>query len=242
MRNLLGTTAARHGRAHAQRGRRVRPQPGRQQQPLLPGQRDVLVRLGPRTLAAGPAGRPPASSPACARSTPCCGSARFFTGREVHEDGTTDLAWFGSDGEEMQHGRWENPATRTLQMLLNGAWLGEQSVLVVLHGEAAPGKVTLPEGPGHAAYQLLWDSTDERPGAPGRHRPPRSGRDRAGQHPRLPRRRAGLSDAARQCTVASSAPTPTNRPPNTRPSRRRPRSSCVRRRSPRVRRTRRRTT
>jgi glycogen operon protein len=91
----------------------------------------------------------------------------FFTGREVHEDGSADLAWFGSDGEEMQPGHWENPATRTLQMLLDGAWLGEQSVLVVLHGEAAPGKVSLPEGPGHAAYQLLWDSTDERPGPPG---------------------------------------------------------------------------
>ena len=91
----------------------------------------------------------------------------FFTGREVHEDGGTDLAWFGSDGEEMQAGHWENPATRTLQMLLDGKWLGEQSVLVVLHGEVAPGKVTLPAGPGHAAYQLLWDSTAERPGPPG---------------------------------------------------------------------------
>jgi len=91
----------------------------------------------------------------------------FFTGREAHEDGGADLAWFGSDGEEMQAGHWENPATRTLQMLLDGGSLGEQSVLVVLHGEAAPGKVTLPDGPRHAAYQLLWDSTDERPRAPG---------------------------------------------------------------------------
>jgi glycogen operon protein len=91
----------------------------------------------------------------------------FFTGREVHEDGRTDLAWFGSDGEELQAGHWENPATRTLQMLLDGTRLGEQSVLVVLHGEVAPGKVTLPAGPGHAAYQLLWDSTAERPGPPG---------------------------------------------------------------------------
>ena len=91
----------------------------------------------------------------------------FFTGREAHEDGATDLAWFGGDGEEMQQGHWENPATRTLQMLLDGTWLGEQSVLVVLHGDTAPGKVTLPVVAGHAAYQLLWDSTDERPGPPG---------------------------------------------------------------------------
>ena len=90
----------------------------------------------------------------------------FFTGREVHEDGSTDLAWFAADGEPMGNGRWEDPSTRTLQMLLNGAWIGEASVLVVLHGGRDPEKVTLPAVPGLTAYQLLWDSTDERPGPP----------------------------------------------------------------------------
>ena len=42
-------------RADAQRRRRDGPHPGRQQQRLLPGQRDELARLGPRALA----GRPP---------------------------------------------------------------------------------------------------------------------------------------------------------------------------------------
>ena len=31
---------------------------------------------------------------------------------------------------------WDDPATRTLQMLLNGAWVGHESVLLVLHGGA----------------------------------------------------------------------------------------------------------
>ena len=48
IRNLLAHDAAGHRGADAQRGRRVRPQPGRQQQPLLPGQRDLVVRLGSR--------------------------------------------------------------------------------------------------------------------------------------------------------------------------------------------------
>ena len=86
----------------------------------------------------------------------------FFTGREVHEDGSMDLAWFGAHGEPMDNKHWEDPATRTLQMLLNGAWIGQTSVLVVLHGGEA-GTVTLPAVPGLMAYELVWDSTDERP-------------------------------------------------------------------------------
>jgi glycogen operon protein len=45
-------------------------------------------------------------------------------------------------------------------------------VLVVLHGSSDAGKVTLPAVPGLTAYQLLWDSTDERPGPPGDTLPP----------------------------------------------------------------------
>ena len=61
--------AAVHRRADDQRRRRVRAHPGRQQQRVLPGQRDVLVRLGPRAVAAGPARddappRPAAGDPA----------------------------------------------------------------------------------------------------------------------------------------------------------------------------------
>ena len=90
----------------------------------------------------------------------------FFTGREVHEDGSTDLAWFDLDGHPMENGRWEDPSTRTLQMLLNGAWIGRASVLVVLQGAPDPAEVTLPSVAGLTAYQLLWDSTEERPGPP----------------------------------------------------------------------------
>jgi glycogen operon protein len=91
----------------------------------------------------------------------------FFTGREVHEDGSQDLAWFGADGEAMDNGQWEDPSTRTLLMLLNGAWIGHQSLLVLMHGGTEPITATLPTVPGIESYQLLWDSTDEAPGAPG---------------------------------------------------------------------------
>ena len=96
----------------------------------------------------------------------------FFTGRPVHEDGSTDLAWFGTDGEPMENGRWEDPSTRTLLLYLNGARLQDRSLLLVLRGEAQPGTVTLPAVPGLTAYELLWDSTLERPCHPGPQLPP----------------------------------------------------------------------
>ena len=46
-------------------------------------------------------------------------------GRAVHDDGTTDLAWFGPDGRRMDHDRWHDPVLRTLQMFVHGHPLGE---------------------------------------------------------------------------------------------------------------------
>ena len=58
---------------------------------------------------------------------------------------------------------WSSPENRTLQMLVNGAWLGHESVLVVLHGGRDAQEVTLPRAPSLSAYRLLWDSAWERP-------------------------------------------------------------------------------
>ena len=52
-------------------------------------------------------------------------------------------------------------------MLLNGAWIGHGSLLVLLHGGASPVTATLPAVPGITTYRLLWDSTDEAPAEPG---------------------------------------------------------------------------
>ena len=51
-------------------------------------------------------------------------------------------------------------------MYLDGAELGERSVLVLVHGGANPAQVTLPTPPGLSAYELLWDSVWERPQRP----------------------------------------------------------------------------
>ncbi|WP_353950780.1 glycogen debranching protein GlgX [Knoellia sp. S7-12] len=95
------------------------------------------------------------------REHPALRQRTWALGREVHEDGSIDLAWYAADGSPM--GDWSSPDNRTLQMLVNGAWLGHESVLVVLHGGQDERQVTLPKAPSLAAYRLLWDSAWERP-------------------------------------------------------------------------------
>ncbi len=90
----------------------------------------------------------------------------FFGGTQVHADGSKDLEWYGPDGTPMTTTAWADPAQRTLQMLLNGAWRGEESLLVVLHGGIGEATVTLPAPQGLMAYELLWDSALDRPGDP----------------------------------------------------------------------------
>jgi glycogen operon protein len=99
---------------------------------------------------------------------------RFFAGRPVHRDGTKDLAWFGPDGTEMDHGRWHEPSLRTLQMYLHAVepdGLGrhvDESLLVIMQGAGWPVAVRLPGLPWASRYRLLWDSAhDLPPGAPG---------------------------------------------------------------------------
>ncbi len=88
------------------------------------------------------------------------------SGRAVHDDGTTDLAWFGPDGRRMDHDRWHDPVLRTLQMFLHGHDLGEPSVLLVVQGHHDPVDVTLPGEPWGARWEPLWDSAAHAAGDP----------------------------------------------------------------------------
>ncbi len=91
-------------------------------------------------------------------------AVRHATGAAVHEDGTTDLAWFDVDGAPMVPQRWDDPAARTVQVFLHGAPSGSAgAVLVVVHGGLDDGRVTLPPAPWGRAYAPLWDSADDRP-------------------------------------------------------------------------------
>jgi isoamylase len=100
------------------------------------------------------------------REHPVLRQRTFFTGHAVHDNGSVDVAWYGGHGRAMTQAEWDSGATHTLSVLLDGAWIGTHGVLLVLHGAAEDGPVTLPEAPERRGYSLLWDSAWETPRRP----------------------------------------------------------------------------
>jgi glycogen operon protein len=112
------------------------------------------------------------------RELPTLRSRSFFAGSPVHEDGTTDLAWFDAAGQLMTSEAWTDGDRRVLQMYLHaessrGPADPEDvdppgaSLLVVLCGAPTDTTVTLPSPPWGSSYLLLWDSADAVPQEPG---------------------------------------------------------------------------
>ena len=110
------------GRADDRPRRRARSNPGRQQQRVRPGQRDLLGGLGPRTptrRSCSPSRRRP--SP-CAASNPVFRRRRFFAGDAAHggKSELGDIEWLRPDGHEMDEGDWNSGFARSLMVFLNG--------------------------------------------------------------------------------------------------------------------------
>ena len=115
-----GHAAAVPGHADAARRRRVRPHPAGQQQRLLPGQRDQLVRLerhrSARTSAAGLRPR----SDRAAQGPSGAAPRRFLHGRDRSPDGLKDITWLTPQGIEKTEAQWRDAHARCIGMLLNG--------------------------------------------------------------------------------------------------------------------------
>ena len=151
-RNFLDDAAALAGRADAARRRRVRPHAGRQQQRVVPGQRDLLVRLGRGRAraarvhaAADRAAQGPSGLPARTRSSP----APRRSG-----SGLPDVWWFRPDGRRMTQRDWSARDAHTLGVFLNGQEIpsatphGEEivddSFLLLFNAHHEPVTFTLP--------------------------------------------------------------------------------------------------
>ena len=154
--------AALHRRADAQRGRRDRAHPGRQQQRLLPGQRDRAGSTGTSPRGSATCSRPPGTSRGCAASCPALRQRVWALGRQVHDDGSRDMEWYAADGARDGPGMGR-PGTRVVQMYVDGAWMGADSALVVVNGSAHQHEVTLPRRPASRHTGCSGTATDERP-------------------------------------------------------------------------------
>ena len=132
---------------------RAGPEPARQQQRLLPGQRDLLARLGrrrPRDARLHPpadrAPRPPSGAPPASLLHREGGGAR----------GRKDVRWLRRDGEEMTDPDWGNHGRQSLAMILDGGLIpdrtgtGERIVddtlAVLLHSSGDACEWELPPG------------------------------------------------------------------------------------------------
>ena len=108
------------GRADAARRRRDRPHAGRQQQRLVPGQRDLLVRLGARRATRERLLEFTQRLIALRRAHPVFHRRDFLTGEDAAGSGLPDAWWFRPDGRRMTQQRLEQPARTCSALFLNG--------------------------------------------------------------------------------------------------------------------------
>ena len=109
------TLLALAGRADAARRRRVGADAGRQQQRLVPGQRDLVVRLG--RSATRSCSRSRARLIELRRAHPVFRRTKFFegTGEQL-----PDVWWMRPDGRRMTRRDWDNTESRAIGVFLNG--------------------------------------------------------------------------------------------------------------------------
>ncbi|WP_375165542.1 glycogen debranching protein GlgX [Cellulomonas sp.] len=96
------------------------------------------------------------------REHPALRPERFYSGGPVREGGPRDLAWYGADGAEFDHGRWHDASIRTFQMLRVAPGPPDDHVLLVVNGALAAIEVTL-AGDSALPWRLAWDSLWEHP-------------------------------------------------------------------------------
>ena len=87
----------------------------------------------------------------------------FFPAGPLDGDGLPALLWFDADGHPMTQDTWNDGRTRTLQAVLDGRDIGDDVLLLVLHGGAHDRTVNLPALPGTEPWRQVWDSAWERP-------------------------------------------------------------------------------
>ena len=87
----------------------------------------------------------------------------FFPGDPIDGDALAALHWHSADGSIMTADEWNDGGTRTLQVVFDGSDVGDDRILLVLHGGAHDRGVTLPEQTGVSQWELTWDSFYERP-------------------------------------------------------------------------------
>ncbi len=156
------------GRADAAARRRDRPHPARQQQRLLPGQRDLLAGL-----VAGGRGPAPVQRAVSQlrREHPVFRRRRFFDGRPVRRGAgapLADIAWFTPEAREMTEEDWEAGFGKSVAVFLNGEGIpdrngrGERvtddSFIMIFNAHDGSIDFTLPHSEWGSKWEIVLDT------------------------------------------------------------------------------------
>ena len=134
MRNLMASTLLATGVPMLNAGDEIGRTQGGNNNPYCQDNEVTWVDWELDGVAAGPARDDPLPDPA-ARGPPRAAPAHLLhRARGPRRTARRTSRGSPTTARPMANGHWEDPATRTLLMLLNGAWFGHRSVLVLLHG------------------------------------------------------------------------------------------------------------
>ena len=145
-------------------GDEMPPDPARQQQRLVPGQRDQLGRLvdGPGPTPNSTASSTPADRPAEASSRPRGAGASFLRGSS---DSPPDIAWHGFEPCKPD---W-SPASRSIALTLDGRRCDRPGVVdrdlyIAFHAHWLPHDFRIPASPSGRPWRLAVDTALPPPG------------------------------------------------------------------------------
>ena len=95
---------------------------------------------------------------------------KFFQDRAIHHSTTFDIAWYGTDGKELDQGAWNSGWVRSLGMMLNGQTLCiedelgnpvvDDSFLLLLNAHHEPVTFMLPPAPEGGRWKCLINTNE----------------------------------------------------------------------------------
>ena len=87
---------------------------------------------------------------------PLLRSRQYLHGRTLDDENTRDVVWYKPDGEEMQEGDWNNPASKIVGMLLCDE--AKCRLLMIANSYHEPLDFQLPGGKGVGRWRVLADT------------------------------------------------------------------------------------
>ena len=183
-RNFLATLLLSPGHADAARRRRVRPHPARQQQRLVPGQRDLLVRLEPARGERASCSSSSKKLIVLRRAHPVFRRRQFLHGRDEEGSGLPDVVVVPHrraphDARATGSGRADasacsSTARRSPRRTTQGQRILDESFLLLFNAHHEDVTFTLPNRRFGERWALVLRTARARRGAERRSRSPRS--------------------------------------------------------------------